>query len=125
MANLYMGEVPIEIGGESLTLRYSWDSIARIRSELGDEGQREAQGGNPEKLSILVAIGLAERHPDWTAERVRAASPPLQPTVLKVEEAMVAAIFGPDGLPKDASANPRMPPQTPSRRLWRRLFGRG
>jgi hypothetical protein len=55
---------------------------------------------------MLVSIGLARNHPDWTADRVFAASPPIRPTVRAVEEALNALYFGPEGPPKGALENP-------------------
>ncbi len=122
--NQYKGDMPITIGGEQFTLCYTWDALARVRSELGEEGQTEAFSGNMEKLSVLISIGLAAHHPDFSAQHVFEASPPVIPTIKAVELAMTASFFGPSGMPKELDENPTPPPQTRLNRLWRRLFER-
>lgn len=123
--NPYTGDMPIEIGGERLTLCFTWDALARVRAELGAEGQTKAFTGEIEPLCTLVSIGLASHHPEWTPERVRKGSPPVLPTVEAVQMALTAAYFGNEGVPKDLPENPQEPPQTRLNRLWRRLLGRG
>ena len=126
MGNPYTGETPIEIGGEELTLVFDWRALARMRAELGEDGQVRALGGDVEALAQLVEIGLARRHPGWDAGRVLDASPPLMATVDAVTKALNAAYFGPGGPPEDPPENPPKPTrETRSRRLWRRLTGRG
>lgn len=122
--NPYVGDMPIDVGGERLTLSFTWDALARIRSELGQEGQTKALTGDTEALCVLVAIGLACHHPDWTAERVRAASPAVVPTLEAVQKALAASFFGAEGAPKEQSENPPQPPQTRLNRLWGRLLKR-
>lgn len=126
MSNPYTGETALAVGGESLTLLYDWRALARLRAELGADGQARALGGDLEALAAAVAIGLAARHPDWDAGRVLAASPPVTPTVKAVADALAAAYFGPAGGPAETGENPR-PPTAGTRWSgpWRRLTGRG
>lgn len=121
--NPYVGDMPVDIAGERLTLAYDWKALARIRAELGAEGQTEALSGNPEKLGLLVSIGLERHHPEWTPDKVLKASPFVIPMVKAVEQALVVSFFGPEGVPKEEE-NPQMPPQTRLNRLWRRLLKR-
>ncbi|OAN53896.1 hypothetical protein A6A04_13470 [Paramagnetospirillum marisnigri] len=126
VANPYTGDAPITVDGQRLTLCFDWAALARIRSELGAEGQAMALSGDLAALADMVAIGLSRHHPDWDDQRVFAASPPVNPSVDAVQAALVAAYFGPQGAPKEPEpANPPMPPQTRLSRLWRRLTGRG
>jgi hypothetical protein len=126
--NPYMGDMPLEINGERLTLAYTWEAVSRARAELGADGLALAQNGDLSKLAAFAAIGLARHHPDWTAERIFEASPPIVPTTNAVEEAWLAAHFGLAMKPKekkDDAENPLMPPPTRLKRLWRRLSGQG
>lgn len=124
--NRYTGDMPVEVDGQRLTLAYTWTAIARIRSELGDDGQARALAGDLPSLAAMVSIGLAQHHPEWDMARIHAASPPIIPTMRAVEAALEAAWFGPDGLPKEVPPeNPPVPPRTLFGSLWRRLTGRG
>jgi hypothetical protein len=117
----YLGERPIEIGGERLTLVFDWAALARIRADLGSDGQTRAVQGDLEALAAVVAHGLARRHPDWTAERVQDSSPAVMPTIAAVDAALLAAYFGPSGPPAEIPTSD--PPQRTATRL-RRLFAR-
>lgn len=124
--NPYTGHAPISIGGQRMTLAFDWSALARIRAELGADGQGRALSGDLPALAALVAIGLARHHPDWDAETVAAASPPINPTIEAVQAALVSAYFGPAGMPKEPEPeNPPVPSETRLNRLWRRLTGRG
>ena len=119
--NKYIGTTPIDIEGQQLTLAFTWDAIARVREELGDDGQAKALAGDLEALSVLVAIGLSKHHGDWTADKVRVISPPVYPTTNAVEVALTAAYFGPNGVPEDQEPeNPKVPLLTRLKRLWQR-----
>jgi hypothetical protein len=121
----YLGERSIEIGDERLTLIFDWAALARIRAELGSEGQTKAVNGDLDALAAVVAHGLARRHPDWTAERVRDASPAVMPTIAAVDAALLAAYFGPHGPPQEAPAsNPLTRAATRLKRLCARLTAR-
>jgi hypothetical protein len=117
--NPHVGKVPVEIGGETYTLHFTWDAIAKMDAEFGSEGH---QMDNPEHLAKIVAFGLQEHHPDMTEEKVRKASPPIQPTVEAVVTALNYAYYGPLKADKGKSKRPRE-----ARRLrtsLKRLFGR-
>lgn len=122
MNNPYTGDMPIDIEGERLTLAFDYRALARVRAELGATGQAKALAGDVDLLPRLIAAGLQRHHPEWTEARVAEASPPIVPTVRAAEAALLAAYYGPDGEPDEE--NPRRPPETPLRRLWRRLTGR-
>lgn len=122
--NPYTGDTPVDVGGQRLTLAFDWRALAQVRSEIGIEGQAQALAGNLEFLPRLISIGLMRHHPNWTAEMVAEASPPLMPTIKAAENALSAAWFGPDGAPDESSdENPPQPPQTLFGRVWRRLIG--
>lgn len=123
MSNPYTGETVLEVGGQRLTLVFNWDAIARVRAELGNDGQAKALAGDIDGLATLVAIGLAKHHKDFDAEKVKAISPPIMATVKAVETALIAAHYGPDGMPDEGEdANPQTPPlKTLLGMLWRRL----
>lgn len=123
--NPYTGDAPLEMGGRVLTLRYDWAAISRIRAEMGVEGQVAALKGDLNRLSELVAIGLAVHHPDVDAAAVFLASPPVNPTVRAVDVALSAAWSGPGANDQEERGNPQRPPGTLLSGLSRRLFGRG
>jgi len=115
----YLGERPIEIGGERLTLLYDWAALSRIRAELGAEGQTKAVQGDLDALATVVAHGLARRHPEWTVDRVREASPAVMPTIAAVDGALLSAYFGPRGAPTEEA--PPADPLSRTATLWKRL----
>lgn len=117
----YLGERPVEIGGERLTLVFDWAALARIRADLGADGQTKAVQGDLDALAAVVAHGLARRHPGWTIERVREASPAVIPTIAAVDAALLAAYFGPHGPPAQDDASDPFPLTAT---LWRRLYAR-
>lgn len=118
--NPHVGEVPVEIGGETYTLHFTWDAIAKMDNEFGTDGH---DMDNPEHLAKIVAIGLQKNHPYMTEAKVREASPPIQPTVEAVVTALNYAYYGPLKARKASSNRPREARQW--RTLLRRLFGRG
>lgn len=119
------GEVHLDIAGERLTLVYDWRALSRIRSELGPKAVTIALDGDLDSLSKLIEAGLAKHHPDWTADRVMEASPPMNPTVEAVTEALHCAYWGTKEPPEDDGQNPPERKATLSSRLWQRLTGRG
>lgn len=121
--NPYTGDMPVDIDGERLTLSYNWAALARIRAELGLDGQARALSGDLDKLATLIAIGLACHHPDWTPHRIKEASPPYYPTIKAVEDALLAAYHGINGVPKEPEKNPPKPSRILSKWLCRRLLG--
>lgn len=123
MSNPYTGDTSIEVEGQRLTLVFNWEAVARVRSELGNDGQAKALAGDIDGLATLVAIGLAKHHKDFDADKVKAISPPIMATVKAVEAALIAAHYGPDGMPDDSEdENPQLPPlKTLLGMLWRRL----
>lgn len=124
--NAYTGEIAIDIAGERLTLVYDWAAISRLRCELSEEGQAKAMSGDLDALAVMIAAGLARHHKEWTVDDVKQASPAIVPATKAVQAALVAAHFGPDGVPQaGVEENPLGPPQIRLRRLWRRLLGRG
>lgn len=126
--NAYTGEFEVEIQGQRLTVVYDWRALAAIRSELGMTGAELALGGGDLlALAKLIAIGLKRHHPEWTAELVLDASPPVTPVIEVIGAAMTAAYFGPGGAPPDSAeteGNPRVPSLTRLKTGWRRLTGR-
>lgn len=108
MRNLYRAQVPVTIDGHRLTVQFDYDALAAIRAEIGDDNAVVTllRGIDPKAFAGLVAIGLRRNHPDWTAERVYKAAPPIRPTVQALEEALNALYFGAEGPPEPDTANP-------------------
>jgi len=88
----------IRLRGQTYALRFTWDSLAAIE---------EAHGENPNLFSVdivssVAAIGFKEKHPELTAERIKAISPPLLPFAQSVQKALQWAYFGPEGIPEES-----------------------
>ena len=103
--NKYTGEVDLRLGEKTVTLQFDWTSWSRLETEVGiAEVDGIIRGRDPRALAHLIAIGLAKHHPEITAERVIAASPPLVPTIAALQQALNWAYWGPEGPPTTSPA---------------------
>lgn len=123
--NPYRGEVTLDVGGETVTLRFTWDAIARLRQALGEDYDTViTQAFNTqdvESIAHVVSIGSVD---DLDPAAVMAASPPVIPTINACLDAIHRAYYGPDGPPEALDENPRKArAATWWRRLTARLFG--
>ena len=88
--NPVMGEKVISLDGKRLTLRYTWRAIAEVEAKHGDMPNLfEA-----ETVASIASIGLSDKYPEYTAERIMELSPPLIPFARAVQEALQWAYFG-------------------------------
>jgi hypothetical protein len=88
--NKVTGEKVIKLDGKVVVLRYTWRAIAEIEEKHGDMPNLfEA-----EVVASIAAIGLREKQPEYTAERIMELSPPLIPFAKDVQEALQWAYFG-------------------------------
>lgn len=107
MTNPYKGEATVEIGGKRLALRFTWDTIARIKNELGADALGIVLGGDsPEVMAKLLALALQEAKPGITAADIMKASPPYVPTIQAIKTASDLFYWGPAGAPDDLPQNP-------------------
>lgn len=110
--NPYRGEVFIHLDAKTrLPLRYKWDAIARIKEQWPEQ---DFDLWDPDDLAEVVSIGLIHSYPEWTPEKVKEASPPINPIVEAVSRAISLAMFGKE--PQET--NPRKPGRET---LWSKL----
>jgi len=115
--NPVTGQKIIVVGGEPLTLRFTWAALAEIEHKYGDNPNLF----DPEIVATVAAAGLREKHPDITAERIMQLSPPLMPFMRDVQQALRWAYFGAEPTPE---AVPDAVKKNPSGGGWLRRFVR-
>jgi hypothetical protein len=120
--NKLTGECPVELAGQTYTLRFTWAAVAEVQAAYGDDP-------NLDELPTLAAVGAAGlrmHHPEMTAERLTELSPAIFPFRLALERAWEWAWCGPEGAAGIAAKGPKAadPPgqgsRRPMRRPWRR-----
>ena len=95
--NVLTGEKMIHIGGHEHVLKFTWRALSEIEQKYGDRPNLF----DPDVIAVIAAIGLRDRHPEMTAERIMDVSPPLVPFAKAVQTAIQWAYFGPEGIPND------------------------
>ena len=88
--NPITGEKVIRLDGKRVVLRYTWRAIAEIEAKHGDMPNMF----DAEVVASVAAIGLKDKYPEYTAERIMELSPPLIPFAKNVQEALQWAYFG-------------------------------
>ena len=115
--NRLRGEgVSIALNGQMYGLRYDWDALARLDARFPDGLDLK----DPETLAEVVAIGIAD--PEVTAETVKAASPPVMPTIDAVTRAHNLAYYG--HVEAEEASHPPRARRAGSKTFFRWLFGR-
>lgn len=116
MHNRYKGEYPIEIGGETYVMVFDWNAIAAAHGAYGNTAVAEIfQKFEPDTLAGLMQIALAKHHPEMTADKIKAISPPYIPSATAVDKAMAYAYFGVDEAPTEKKTVVQWVKQTLSR----------
>lgn len=120
----YRGEVPVEIDGQHLTLKYDYAAIALINEKLGPQGHMLLIGATSscdvKTLMEGVAIGLQANHPDlYTLDKLTDLTPPIRLMQEAVYEAMMSSWYGPDGKEDE---NPPVSLWNQLRNWWTRLL---
>lgn len=105
MDSAHTGETTLHIGAQALTLVYDWRALSALH-HLKIDVQSALGDADPETLAAIVAAGLARHHPEWTAEKVIDASPPLLAVTAVVVKAIMRAFYGAEALP---AADPTPP----------------
>lgn len=94
--NHHTGTRPIEIGGKSYPLQFTWAAVAALQSELGQDYDQELANAvdtfDTAKLAKIISIGIND---ELTAAQIMAASPPLVEICRGVMEAITMAYYGP------------------------------
>ena len=118
--NPITGEKVISLDGKRIALRYTWRAIAEVEAKHGDMPNLF----DAEVVASVAAIGVRDKHPEYTAERIMDLSPPLIPFAKDIQEALQWAYFGKE-IPPAADGEKKSHPKVG---LWQRLkwwFGLG
>jgi hypothetical protein len=120
IANRYRGEQPLQIGERECVLRFTWDAIARLRSEYGEDFDKKIIMAITTTDVAMMAEVIAAAT-GLTAHEVMAGSPPLVVAGKAIAAGLRYAYHGQEGQP----ANPKeaRQPATWWNRLMRRLSG--
>jgi hypothetical protein len=144
MANPYRGEVLLWVGGlepdggdepRPYTLRFDYAALASLKTGDApldpDALVARAMRGDLDVLTALLAAALRRHHPAVSEGAIRAASPPVWPTVAALTRAFQLAyggVTGGDGEPAEEREHNRPPdpatmrgPRTRSRSAWSQL----
>lgn len=95
--NILTGEKMVHIGGHDYVLKFTWRALSEIEQKYGDSPNLF----DPDVIAVIAAIGLRDRHPEMTTERIMDLSPPLVPFAKAVQTAIQWAYFGPEGIPNE------------------------
>ena len=120
--NPLTGECPVDICGQTYTLRFTWSAVAEIQAAYGDDPKLEDLA----TIAAVGAAGLRHHHPEMTAERLAELSPPIFPLRMALQQAWEWAWCGPEGAAGLAKGSKADPPATGSPRPtwwpWRRAL---
>lgn len=94
--NAYAGETRVEIGGQSFELKFTWDALARLEAEFGEDYnnvvRRRVFAGNTRVIATALEIGSGGR---ITPQLIEAASPPTAEMAIGIGTALNRAFLGP------------------------------
>ena len=110
--NPFRAMVPVDIDGARVVLRYDWEAIAQVQTELGDEFDLQQL----QTLERFAELGFARLNPEITGEYLRNISPPVLPLLKACQEAYSLAYFGSTGPPAEEAG--------PSKKKLRQLYER-
>ena len=89
--NKILGIKRVNIHGETYQIRFTWAEIAEIEANCGAAGP---ELGDLKGLATTAAIGMRAFHPEITAEKLIAMSPPVFVLQAAVSEALRFAYWG-------------------------------
>lgn len=113
---MHRGKTSIVLGGETYTVKYDWDALAKLRKLFGEEYTAEVLKAvsteNVEALAQIIAVGTGGAITD---KKVMKLSPPLHVVIEAVRVGFNVAYTGQEE-----------PPENPTRagvmkRLWDQL----
>lgn len=108
MVNPHRGQVKLDIGGRERTLRYSLNRLAAIQNRFGGKPLQqifnELEQMNVEVLLCMLHQGLLDDDKNLTEEAVGDWDFDLQPTLLKVSEALALSLGGSQQNPQNPKA---------------------
>lgn len=119
----HTGAVEIEVEGERIPLRFTWEALSRLHGELGADWDVRVQAcldqTDTRTLAVVLEAATGRAAAWWLAQ-----SPPLAITIKAVQQAIIFAYFGPGGAPEQVD-----PPKAANRSgmlTWfAALFGLG
>ena len=111
LTNGYNGEASLVVPGRGeCRVRYSWDAIARLKTDLGDDWDtaisKAMLAADLDVIAKALAIGLREGWPDVTPDAVKAANPPIALAYSAVRQALNLAFLGTVEAPAAPDQNP-------------------
>jgi len=113
--NKLKGEEQLDINGETYTVVYDWDGLAKLNSFITrEELALVIQGKNMNLLADVLAIGLSKHHGEFTAEEIKDMRPPFVHACKAIENALTYAYFGdesPDDVISDKKKSPKSKPK--------------
>ena len=112
IANKYKGDTVLDIGGKKYTLRYDWNAIGMLVTELGKGFEQKIIDAALEMdmpvLAKALAIGLERHHAgELTDKDIARISPPIVAVFDAVNRAISLAFYGKAEAPADE--NPTIP----------------
>jgi hypothetical protein len=109
--NRYTGDVPIVLGDKTYMLRADWNAIAAAQ-EISENPNalRQLYSLNAKQLAGVISALLKKHHPEdpaVTPEAILELSPPIMTIMESLNEAILFAYTGADGVKavKDAAKN--------------------
>lgn len=114
MGNPFRGTVAVDIDGAKAVLRYDWEAIAQVQTELGEEFDLQQL----HTLERFAELGFARLNPEITAELLRRVSPPVLPLLKACQEAYSLAYFGSTGPPEETETEASKKKYQASRTSW-------
>lgn len=97
MENPYTGNVELKIRGETYTINFDWDALAKLKANIDDEQLSAIMNGQDlTLLAEVLAIGLQKNHKGMTAAKVKQLSPPFVLAVEALNRALQYAYYGPE-----------------------------
>jgi hypothetical protein len=90
------GEKELKIAGKKYILRFTWKALSEISEKYGDSPNIF----KPEVVSDIASMGLIDKYPDMTPDKIMEISPPLIPFANEIQQAMTWAYFGDKDIPK-------------------------
>lgn len=108
----------VSIAGQRYALLFTWSELAQLEAKY--------EGKTPDlsdmaTVAEVAEIGFQQHHPEMTAEKIRAASPPLFLFQSAVQEALKYAYWG-GGDPEKAVSGGEDKTGKKPRRLWRKVW---
>lgn len=103
--NRYQGDVTLKMGGRKYLLRYDWEAIGKLKTELGSNFDEIIAAASMEMdlpvIAKALAIGLERHHQgEVTAEKIISMSPPVVKVTDVLNGAITKAFYG-DKLPTE------------------------